>query len=98
MAGLELTRNWVEKNRDLIAWIEPGAGALCCIKLNEEHFTDENIKAFYSLSKAAGIQIASGTWFGETERYFRLGFGYMDLVQLELTLSKLSEVLKAAAL
>ena len=92
--GLELTRNWVELNNELISWIEPKAGALCCIKLKEEHFTKEIIEEFYSLTNKNGIQIANGEWFGESKRYFRLGFGYMELEKLKTTLNKLSGILK----
>ena len=93
-AGLELTKIWVEQNNELISWIEPKAGALCCIKLKEERFTNDNIEEFYSLSKAIGIQIANGEWFGESKRYFRIGFGYLELDKLKFTLNKLSEILK----
>ncbi|MFK7771668.1 MAG: pyridoxal phosphate-dependent aminotransferase [Saprospiraceae bacterium] len=94
IAGLELTKNWVEQNNELISWIEPKAGALCCIKLKEKRFTKNNIEEFYSLSKTLEIQIANGEWFGESKRYFRLGFGYLKLDKLEFSLNKLSEILK----
>lgn len=74
--GLELTRNWVALNNKLISWIEPKAGALCCVKLKEEYFTKDTMNEFYSLSHKNGIQIANGEWFGESQRIFRLGFGY----------------------
>lgn len=95
--GLELTKKWVEQNNELIHWIEPKAGALCCIKLKEERFTKDAIETFYSLSKETGIQLGNGEWFGESKRYFRLGFGYMEIKQLETTLNKLSKVLKKAS-
>ncbi|WP_273565458.1 pyridoxal phosphate-dependent aminotransferase [Maribacter halichondriae] len=93
ITGLELTKNWVEQNNELVNWTEPKAGALCCIKLNEKRFAKDNIEEFYSLSKAIGIQIANGEWFGEPKRYFRLGFGYLDTEKLDFTLNKLSEIL-----
>ncbi|WP_273565464.1 pyridoxal phosphate-dependent aminotransferase [Maribacter halichondriae] len=92
--GLELTKKWVELNEQFIKWNEPSAGALCCIKLKETIFGQEQIEQFYSLSKHAGIQIASGEWFGETNRCFRLGFGYMEIKQLIKTLEKLTEIIK----
>jgi len=92
--GLEMTRNWVEQNNDFVRWIEPKAGALCCIKLKENKFTAQQIESFYSFSKELGIQIANGEWFGESKRFFRLGFGYMDLDKLIITLDKLSKLLK----
>ncbi|MFK7810922.1 MAG: pyridoxal phosphate-dependent aminotransferase [Maribacter sp.] len=95
--GLALTKTWVQQNNEFVHWIEPKAGALCCVKLKEERFTIEAIEAFYSLSKQNGIQIANGEWFGESKRYFRLGFGYMDIKRLDSTLNKLSEILTETA-
>lgn len=95
--GLELTRKWVLENKDLISWNEPKAGALCCIKLKEEKFNSDKIENFYALSKKSGIQIANGIWFGESSRYFRLGFGYMDIKNLQYTLEKLSVILNKAS-
>ena len=98
IVGLNLTKNWVQQNNELISWIEPKAGALCCIKLKEERFKKDSIEAFYSLSKSVGIQLANGEWFGESKRYFRLGFGYLTLEKLNFTLNKLTEVLKKVSI
>ena len=95
--GLEITKNWMELNSDLVNWIEPKAGALCCIKLKEESYNEEQIDFFYSLSKKLGIQIANGEWFGESKRYFRLGFGYMEIEKLKITLNSLTEILRKTA-
>lgn len=91
--GLELTKKWIEENKDLVTWVEPKAGALCCIKLKEERITMDGVAAFYSLTKEVEIQIASGEWFGESKRHFRLGFGYLENHKLSFTLGKLNEVL-----
>jgi len=96
-AGLEATRNWVEQNKDFVRWIEPRAGALCCIKLKEAIYTEGDIKLFYHAAKEMGIQIANGQWFGASNRYFRLGFGYMALDKLNITLGRLSELLSKIA-
>lgn len=92
--GLELTRKWVEEHEQLIAWIEPSAGALCCIRLNEKQFDTAKLDKFYDALRASGIQVANGEWFGETKRYFRLGFGYMNIDQLAPTLDRIGEILK----
>jgi DNA-binding transcriptional MocR family regulator len=49
------------------------------------------------MSNQAGIQIASGEWFGETKRFFRLGFGYMEIKQLTKTLRILTEIIRKIA-
>lgn len=95
--GLQLTKQWVEKNKEFIEWTEPSAGALCCIKLKEASFHPEQIETFYALSKSFGIQIADGQWFGASKRFFRLGFGYMNIEQLKTSLTKLTEIIKKTA-
>ncbi|MGB1205299.1 MAG: hypothetical protein ACPG5B_06630 [Chitinophagales bacterium] len=95
--GLNLTRKWVQQNEQFISWIEPIAGALCCIKLKEEKFNNIKVEKFYTVSKKAGIQIANGKWFGESKRFFRLGFGYMSIKKLIVTLDKLTEIIKKTA-
>ena len=97
ITGLELTKKWVEQNQNFVSWIQPKAGALCCIKLNEQRFTEDQIDVFYSFSRTQGIQLANGEWFGEHKRYFRLGFGYLTLDKLEYSLHILSTTLKKAA-
>lgn len=93
-SGLELTKKWVAINNKYINWIEPKAGALCCIKLSGKMYSDKQIAAFYASCKKMDIQIANGEWFGESQRFFRLGFGHMELDKLRITLDRLSIILK----
>ena len=93
--GFEITKRWVAKNAQCIEWIEPGAGALCCIRLNKEVFQDEDVDRFYDIAKEHSIQLADGQWFGESKRIFRLGFGYMDIDMLISTLEKLTQILQS---
>ncbi|BAO76736.1 hypothetical protein [Winogradskyella sp. PG-2] len=65
--------------------------------MKETKFDHQQIEKFYALSKQAGIQIANGEWFGEIKRFFRLGFGYMEIKKLIITLEKLTEILKKSA-
>lgn len=95
--GLSLTKQWVELNSEYISWNQPEAGALCCIKLSSEKFNLEQVEDFYALIKEARIQIANGEWFGESKRYFRLGFGYMDNAKLKLTLDQLTQIILSAS-
>lgn len=94
--GLELTKKWAKQNKEFINWIEPKAGALCCIKL-KKNYTKAGIENFYLSCKKLGIQIADGEWFGESKRYFRLGFGYMEIKKLKTALEMLTDLLKKTA-
>lgn len=82
-------------NVEYLDWIEPRAGALCCIKLRESLFDDDQVAEFYRSSTEQNIQLAKGDWFGETKRCFRLGFGYMSLDKLEKTLELLTGIIRA---
>lgn len=97
MQGFTLTKKWVELHEQYISWNEPRAGALCCIKLSESQFNQDQVDGFYTAAKAAGIQLANGEWFGERKRFFRLGFGYMSIEELIRTLDSLTEILRKIA-
>ena len=54
------------------------------------------VARFWTLLPGHELQLASGAWFGESERVFRLGFGYLAPARLEPALASLSAVLDAA--
>ena len=60
-------------------------------------FDDAAVSRFWELLPRHELQLASGAWFGESERVFRLGFGYLPPDRLAPALSALSTVLDAAA-
>ena len=97
ITGLNLTKDWVDLNKAYIDWNEPQAGALCCIKLRESQYDLDRVEAFYSNARKANIQLASGEWFGEEKRFFRLGFGYMSIENLNRTLDALTGIVQHIA-
>jgi bifunctional pyridoxal-dependent enzyme with beta-cystathionase and maltose regulon repressor activities len=92
--GVNIIENWVLQNAAYVEWIRPNTGALCCVRLRSEVFTDTEVDAFYIQAANAQVQLASGEWFGEQKRVFRLGFGFLPLPLLEQALSLLAETLK----
>ncbi len=95
--GLAVTKHWVEHNQEVLEWIEPQAGALCCIRLKKERFSQSSINHLYTLLNAANIQIGNGEWFGETPYFFRLGFAHMEINDLRQALNQLGKLLKSLA-
>lgn len=91
--GLRTTERWLEQNSEYVEWVRPDAGALCCVRLKPSRFDDAAVKRFYDASGNAGVRVASGAWFGEHARVFRLGFGLLAIHQLESALDALSGVL-----
>jgi DNA-binding transcriptional MocR family regulator len=66
------------------------------VRLRADVFDDAAVSRFWSLLPSRELQLASGAWFGETERVFRLGFGYLPPERLGPALSALSSALDAA--
>ena len=87
---------WCDTERQRIEWIRPGGGALCCVRLRADCFDDDSVARFWALLPGHELQLASGAWFGESARVFRLGFGYLPPERLCPALAALSTVLDAA--
>jgi aspartate/methionine/tyrosine aminotransferase len=90
----ELT-NWCDGERRRIDWVRPDAGALCCVRLRADTFDDAAVARFWELLPQHDLQLASGAWFGESDRVFRLGFGYLPPARLGPALAALSAALDA---
>ncbi len=88
---------WCEGERERIEWVRPDAGALCCLRLRADAFDDAGVARFWESLPRHDLQLACGTWFGESERAFRLGFGYLPAERLGPALAALSEALEDAA-
>jgi DNA-binding transcriptional MocR family regulator len=91
---LARTAEWVLENKELVDWVQPDAGALCCVRLKPTVFDDVAVSRFYDALASAGVRVANGTWFGDEERVFRLGFGLLSLPDLQVALNVLSASLK----
>lgn len=94
-SALEELASWCELERKRIEWVRPDAGALCCLRLRADAMDDDAVSRFWNLLPRYDLQLASGAWFGESDRVFRLGFGYLPPARLGHALSALSSVLDA---
>ena len=95
--GLEQLAAWCALEHKRIEWVRPDAGALCCLRLRPDVFNDAAVSSFWNLLPRHDLQLASGAWFGESERVFRLGFGYPPPERLEPALSALSSAMDEAS-
>ncbi|MGJ7503964.1 pyridoxal phosphate-dependent aminotransferase [Variovorax sp. ZT5P49] len=95
--ALQELSNWCQGEHKRIEWIRPEGGALCCLRLRADAFDDAAVSRFWSLLPQHDLQLASGKWFGESDRVFRLGFGYLPPARLGAALAALSSSLDAAA-
>ncbi len=93
--GVTIVENWIQENTEFVEWVRPNAGALCCVRLRPDVFNDSEVNNFYSQAGNAQVQLASGEWFGEQKRVFRLGFGFLPLLLLEQALPLLENALRS---
>lgn len=91
----ELQR-WQESVSDYLEWVRPDAGALSCARLRSSAFGATAVKAFWESLPARELQLANGSWFGEDDRVFRIGFGYLPLEHFREALAALARALEAA--
>ncbi len=95
LAGaLEELTTWCHGERRHVDWVRPDAGALCCLRLRSDTFDEGAVARFWSALPGHDLQLASGQWFGESNRVFRLGFGYLPAARLSPALAALSLVLE----
>ena len=94
--GLVRTEQWVRRNETLVDWVRPDAGGLCCVRLKPEVFDEAAVQRVYTAAAHAGVRVGNGSWFGEQDRVFRLGFGLLTMDDLELGLAALTSALHNA--
>ncbi|WP_092376582.1 pyridoxal phosphate-dependent aminotransferase [Micromonospora phaseoli] len=74
--------------------VVPDGGALCCLRLPADRFPDEAVAGFYARLAEHDARVAPGSWFGEDDRVFRLGFGHLSPGDFTSALERLGEALK----
>ncbi|SCX71643.1 pyridoxal phosphate-dependent aminotransferase [Variovorax sp. EL159] len=99
LAGaLKELATWCDAESRRIEWVRPNAGALCCLRMRADALDETAVSRFWDLLPEHDLQLASGAWFGESNRVFRLGFGYLPPDRLGSALSALSDVLDAVTI
>jgi aspartate/methionine/tyrosine aminotransferase len=85
-----VVEEWVRVNEARVEWVRPDAGALCCVRLKRQAFDDPAVQRFYKALVGHDVRVAPGSWFGEEERVFRLGFGLVPAAELKQALERVS--------
>ena len=89
--GHQLVADWVKRNSSGLSWVEPDAGALCCVRLKQSD--NHAIAEFYDRLKQHSVRVAPGPWFGDDPEVFRLGFGLLPHDELTQGLEAITHVL-----
>ena len=88
----EITKNWMSSQK-YFDWIEPSGGVVCFPRMKPELNIDT--KKFYDiLLSEFKTYVGPGHWFEESDRSFRLGFGWPTQQELKDGLSGLENALK----
>lgn len=90
-AALHELESWV--NEQPLEFVRPDSGALCCLRLPAHRFDDRDVAAFYERLAARDARVARGSWFGESDRVFRVGFGHLPPSDFTEALRRLSDAL-----
>lgn len=95
-AGLQRISAFVERHAELVEWVRPDAGALCCLRLKHSAFDQAAVERFYAALADCSTRVGHGSWFGEDARVFRLGFGLLPMPDLDEALSRVSRSMTLA--
>jgi aspartate/methionine/tyrosine aminotransferase len=82
---------------ELLRWVQdqpveivrPDGGAFCCLRLP----ADRSPEDFYAHLAKLDTRVAPGSWFGEDDRVFRLGFGHLAPEDFSAALDRLGDAL-----
>ncbi len=91
--ALDKVAAWIETQRDFVDWVRPDGGALCCIRLRPDVYSDADVDAFLARLKVNDAMVAEGRWFDDETRVFRLGFGFLPLAILDDALAAVARSL-----
>jgi aspartate/methionine/tyrosine aminotransferase len=76
-----------------VEMVVPDGGALCCLRLPPDRFPEEEVTTFYARLAERDTRVAPGSWFGEDDRVFRLGFGHLPPGDFSAALDRLADAL-----
>lgn len=99
LSDIETRRNivkeWVERNSDIVEWVEPRGGCVTFPRFKSD--IDIDIQRFhFLLLHRYSTYVGAGHWFGYDERYMRIGYGWSKIQDLRDGLDNITKAAKAA--
>ena len=92
--ALDAVRDWLAQE-ERIEWVEPQGGVVCFPRIRP-HLAVDLDRFYRALMEEHGTYIGPGHWFGFPRSYFRIGFVWPELRELELGLAGISKALDDA--
>jgi aspartate/methionine/tyrosine aminotransferase len=94
-AALEVLGRWAVAHDDAVEFLPPDGGALSCLRLRSDRFDEPAVRRFYPALTQRDTRVAPGSWFGESDRVFRIGFGHLPAAAFETALDRVAQTLSA---
>jgi hypothetical protein len=95
--ALETLARWSAAHGDAVEFLPPDGGALCCLRLRRDRFDEPAVRRFYAALAQRDTRVAAGSWFGESDRVFRVGFGHLPAREFESALDRVAQALSSAS-
>jgi hypothetical protein len=96
-AALNFLESWARAHQDSVEFRRPDGGAICCLRLRRDRFADDAaVSRFYAALAERDTRVSRGSWFGESDRVFRVGFGHLPAAEFRAGLDRLADALRAA--
>ena len=95
--ALDTLTEWAGRHTELVDFLPPDGGALCCLRLRADTIDDAAVARFPAALAERDTRVAPGHWFGESDRVFRLGFGHLPAELFGPALDRLGDALHAIA-
>lgn len=93
-AGLEVVRTWIA-GVDALEWVEPAGGAVCFPRLADDAGVDA-ARFHQVLREDMRTWVGPGHWFEQPLRYFRVGFGWPPVAELQRGLANVEAAIAEA--
>ncbi|GIF76767.1 pyridoxal phosphate-dependent aminotransferase [Asanoa siamensis] len=93
--GLSTLTAWAA-GQQAVEVLRPDAGALCCVRLRPDMVPDDGVRRFYAALPALEVRVGRGSWFFESDRVFRVGFGHLPAADFVVALDRLGEAVRVA--
>jgi len=88
-AAFATVKDWIARE-PRIEWVAPSGGCVCFPRLRDGSI---DTAAFYARLNAHGAYVGPGHWFEQSDRSFRLGYGWPLAAELEGGLTAISQAL-----
>lgn len=94
--NFQILKDWMA-TQDLLDWIEPSGGVVCFPRF-KDHVKLDTDRFYELLLEKYDTFVGPGRWFNETDRHFRIGYGWPTADELRNGLKGIEMAAKDAAL